>query len=212
MAMRLLLLCVLWFSLRAFSQEALPPQYKIGDRWVFERFDLAKKEVTASRETRVVEIGPATVKFEQRDLSTGRVTPVITDREGNTLQVGNAKYDSKNAIYSFPLSVGKKWAYKISGDWIDGASTFTAEIDCEVLAHEDVETKAGTFKAYQIRCEGNYVNTRTSSGERVAGRTSGTRWYSPAVKTFVKYELRDTWRGSAYNQYVDRLVSFELQK
>lgn len=212
MTMRLFLFCVLCFPLPALPQEAPRPEYKVGDRWVVERFDLWKKEVTGSREMRVVEIAPTSLKWELRNLASGNVTPVITDLEGNTLQFGNWKYDSKNAFYLFPLSVGKKWSYKFGGPYTDGNSTFTAEIDCEVLAYEDVETKAGTFKAYQVRCDGPYVNTRTGSGEKSSGHSSMTRWYSPAVKSFVKFEYRDTWRGTAWNQYVDRLVSFELQK
>jgi hypothetical protein len=79
-----------------------------------------------------------------------------------------------------------------------------------VLAFEDVVTKAGTFKAYEIKCDGTYTNT--DGIYSWSGQTFLTRWYSPEVRFFVKREYKDTGPHGVWNQYVDQLVSFELQK
>ena len=46
MAMRLVLFTILWLSLQAYSQVTARPDYRVGDTWVVERFDLWKNEVT----------------------------------------------------------------------------------------------------------------------------------------------------------------------
>jgi len=203
----LFLFCV---SAHAYSQEASRPLYKVGDKWLVERFDLWKKEVSGSRENRVVEISQSSMKIENKDPNTGRVTLWITDLDGNTLAFGGRKFDPIYINYSFPLSVGKKWRYKVSGPGRARIGTFSEEGACDVLAYEDVPTKAGTLKAYKIKCDGTY--TSTAGGDTGSGETFSTRWYSPEARFYVKHEYKSTTPRGVWDQYVDQLVSFELQK
>jgi len=202
----LFLFCV---SAHAYSQEASRPLYKVGDKWLVERFDLWKKEISGSREHRVIEISQSSVKIDITNPNTGRVMRRITDLDGNTLRFGRRKFDPIKINYSFPLSVGKKWRYKVSGPQAR-IGTFSEEGACEVLAYEDVPTKAGTLKAYKIKCDGTY--TSTAGGNTGSGETFSTRWYSPEARFYVKHEYKSTTRRGVWNQYVDQLVSFELQK
>jgi hypothetical protein len=210
MAMRLFLFCLCCLSMQAYSQDATRPTHKVGDKWLVERFDLWKKEVTSSRESRVAEISASSLTIELKDAVSGKVTTVITDLDGNTLEFEGRKFDSPVMAYSFPLAIGKKWKFKFGGPNSARNGTFTEERACEVLAFEDVVTKPGTFKAYKIKCDGAYTNTDVVN--RWSGQTFSTRWYSPEVRNFVKHEYKDTGPRGLWNQYVDQLVSFELQK
>jgi hypothetical protein len=68
----------------------------------------------------------------------------------------------------WPLSVGKHWTYE--GDVVNKLSGFSggAQSVIRVERYEDVETPAGTFKAFKI----------------VTG--SSAWWYSPDVRTIIK--------------------------
>ncbi len=210
MAKRQFLFCLCFVSMQVFSQEATRPTHKVGDKWLVERFDLRKKEVTSSRENRVAEISASSLKIELKNPISGNVTTWITDLDGNTLELGGRKFDAPMMAYSFPLAVGKKWKSKFSGPNLARNGDFSEERACEVLAFEDVVTKAGTFKAYKIKCDGTYTNT--DGNYRWGGETFSTRWYSPEVRYSVKHEYKDTGTHGVWNQYVDQLVSFELQK
>ena len=73
MAMRLVLFTILWLSLQAYSQVTERPDYRVGDKWVVERFDLWKNEVTDSREWRITEISAASMTQEFRNPGSGAV-------------------------------------------------------------------------------------------------------------------------------------------
>ncbi len=210
MAKRLFLFWLCCLSLQAYSQEATRPTHKVGDKWLVERFDLWKKEVTDSREHRVAEISASSIEIDLKDPISGNVTTWITDLDGNTLEFEGRKFDSPIMAYSFPLAVGKKWKFKFSGPNPARNGTLTAESACEVLAFEDVVAKPGTFKAYKIKCDGTYRNT--AGINTWGGQTFSTRWYSPEVRYFVKHEFKNTNPRGVWDQYVDQLVSFELQK
>ena len=213
MAMRTILLSILSLSLQAYAQVAERPEYKVGDKWVVERFDLTKGEVSGAREWRITQISDAFTTQEFKDPASGEVTTWIKDLDGNTLQVAGRKFDPNSARYSFPLSVGKKWSNTVSYPGFDRNGTVTEERTCEVLAFEDVATKAGTFKAYKIKCDGAFRIAHNFVVRPVVGTLSSTDWFSPEVRRSVKLEFwRTQPRGGWGARYVDEVVSFELQK
>jgi len=213
MAMRLVLFTILWLSLQAYSQVTERPDYRVGDKWVVERFDLWKNEVTDSREWRITEISAASMTQEFRNPGSGAVLKRITDLDGNLLQFAGRKFDPNYTLYAFPLSVGKKWNSKVSYPSLDGNGTVTEERACEVLTLEDVATKAGTFNAYKIKCEGEFRVAHNFVVRPIVGRTFSTDWFSPEVRRSVKHEFSRTQpRGGWGDRYVDEVVSFELQK
>lgn len=209
MTMRLFLFCFLVLSLQSHAQEAVRPAQKVGNKWVIERFDLWKQEVTSTRENRLVEISDSLMKIESKDASSGNVLTGVVDPDGNVLEFGNRKFDPRLMLYSFPLSVGKTWTFATGSLNPSPAGRVVDKRSCEVLAYEDVTTKAGTFKAYKIKCDGTYE----FRGEQVwGGEIFSTRWYSPDARYFVKHEYKTTGPRGVWEQYIDQLVSFELQK
>ena len=213
MAMRLVFLPILLLSLQAYSQVAERPEYRVGDRWLVERFDLMKGEVSGAREWRITEISAASMTQESKDRASGEVTKSIRDLDGNPLEISGRKFDPKYVRYAFPLSVGKKWNAKASYPSLDGNGTVTEERTCEVLAFEDVVTKAGTFKAYKIKCDGAFRIGHIFARRPLVGTSSSTNWFSPEARHSVKLEYwRTQPRGGWGERYVDEVVSFELQK
>ena len=211
--MRLVLFTILWLSLQAYPQVAERPDYKVGDKWVVERFDLWKNEVTGSREWSIAQISAASMTQEFRDPASGAVLRRMMDLDGNPLQIAGRRFDPNYPLYSFPLSVGKKWSSKLSYPGLDGNGTVTEERACEVLALEDVVTKAGAFKAYKIRCDGEFRIAHTFVLRPLVGQSFSIDWFSPEVKRSVKLEFSRTQpRGGWGDRYVDEVVSFELQK
>jgi len=213
MAMRLVILPMLLLSLQAYSQVAERPEYKVGDRWRVERFDLMKREATSSREWRIAEMSPASMTQEFKNPVSGAVVTSISDLDGNTLELAGRKFEPSYMWYAFPLSVGKKWNNTVTYPNLDGEGTVTEERACEVLALEDVATKAGTFKAYKIKCDGTFTIAHNRIQRGLAGHSSSTDWFSPEVRRSVKLEFSRTQpRGGWGQRYVDEVVSFELQK
>lgn len=213
MAIRVSLFLFLCFSFQVHSQVAERPDVRVGDKWLFERFDLIKKEVTGTREWRITEMSGEAVKLEGKDSASGNVETRVTDLEGNPVEIGGRKFDPKLVLHSFPLSLGKKWSNKVVFPNEDGTGTVTEDRTCEVLSLEDVSTKAGAFKAYKINCEGAYVFQHNIHRVPMSGRSFSVLWYAPEAKLAIRHEhKRSSPRGGWIAQYVDQLVSLELRK
>jgi hypothetical protein len=213
MAMRLVFFPILLLSLQAYSQVAERPEYRVGDKWVVERFDLQKGEVSGAREWRITEISAASMTQELRNPASDTVVTQIKDLDGNTLESAGRKFQPNYTLYDFPLSVGKKWNGKASYPSLDGNGTVTEERTCEVLAFEDVVTKAGTFKAYKIKCDGAFRIGHIFVRRPLVGTSSSTNWFSPEARRSVKLEYwRTQPRGGWGERFVEEVVSFELQK
>ena len=204
-------LCLFGLHALAFSQDAARPTVKVGDKWVIETLDNWKQRVTSSREVRVSEVTDSTLKFEIKDSGSGKTTSLIGNLDGNTIESSGRRYDTPRMDYSFPLFVGKKWNSKDSVPSYAGYGVLTVERTCEVLALENVVTRAGTFNAYKIRCEGPYTNTDGRHGG-CCYKFESTRWYSPEAKYFVKHEYKNFNPRGVWDNFDDQLVSFELVK
>lgn len=99
---------------------------------------------------------------------------------------------SQTPRYDWPLKVGKKWTYESSWTNDDGSASGKSVQDAEVLSYEEITVDAGTFMVYQIRYDGEIINSRGSAD------TVDIVWYAPKVKNFVKFtQLQD---GFEYNE------------
>lgn len=100
----------------------------------------------------------------------------------------------------FPLWVGKWWSYP--GEAImqrqdpAKAPRLSAEISCEAVTFKNITVTAGTFGAFECRCQcllyGSYGND--NCGE-------WTTWYAPEVKNIVKLKTESTNTSMELVQY-----------
>ena len=115
----------------------------------------------------------------------------------------------RQKILNFPLTPGKQWEGLFERNEVGWGGTGRAEYQetFRVLGWEDVEVRAGKFKA--IKLEYKFVR---SQGYVRSGENKAWYWYSPEVKNFVKclYE-------KGYSEYPNErenweLVSYELKR
>jgi hypothetical protein len=133
------------------------PELKIGDRWAFS--DGLYELVRNDGDVLVFSLGRTIQHFRT---PAGHLIKRV--RDGETA----ITYDPPFSHVQWPLSVGKHWTYE--GDVVNKLSGFSgrAQSVIRVERYEDVETPAGTFKAFKI----------------VTG--SSAWWYSPDVRTIIK--------------------------
>ena len=101
-------------------------------------------------------------------------------------------------MLDFPLYVGKEWTQRIELYSRGTLQPYSNRFRVEAL--EEVTVKAGTFKAFRI----TQYQEALAVGNLYRG--TATRWWSPEVKWFVKFEPFSGTRGRE-----TELESFRLQ-
>ncbi len=198
---------VLFLAPAVCAQEKIDaPIWNVGDKWVFDRE--GPMEVTG-RDARHY-----SVQFS------GGIFPKdasgIALFERSTLKV---KYMLENdqrkeykgplkKIFNFPLTIGKQWkdAYQRERvDWHQPA-IYDLHETFEVLSWEDVEVRAGKFKALKLEYKMTVIRPAGALYE-----SRGWYWYSPEVRNFVKCQYE-----KGYDEMGGRadweLVSYEIKK
>ncbi len=221
--MRKIIICGLWivsFPVMVFSQERIEaPVWNVGDKWVFDRE--GPMEVTG-RDARYYAL-----QFSGGIFSKNASGIALFER--STL---NVKYrvegDQRKAykgfrkkILNFPLALGKQWKDLIQRDEIRGLymTPYEYQETFRVLGWEDVEVRAGKFRAIKLEYKVGY-SWRSGRGWISYGdEFMASYWYSPEVKNFVKCQY-----GKGYMESIDEnggereprvdweLVSYELKK
>ena len=162
------------------------PKMNVGDSWVFKAFYSEGKTDTFRR--RVIFVA-----------SNGDFTMEVTTDKGD--DVWQPRYDKdyrpqdKDVVHklNFPLFVGKKWEKTFVGSAV-GGTTHTYTNKYKVTKVKTIKTKAGKFKAFQIR-----TTIRLHEGGR---SFTENYWYAPDVKVIVR--SKPSWRYGA------ELLSYKL--
>lgn len=171
------------------------PVWNLGDNWTFK--DAAGKfwsnQILEIREDSFimrVEGDRDLYVYDKKTLSCN----YFTDRSGRKVKNRGAL---KN-IFDFPLIVGKRWRYSTES----GGTSIVNELRIEGV--EEVNTPAGTFKAYKIY----YQQTEMSRG------TSGwvRHWYAPVVKWWIRREVeKSPYWARAYGLQSAELIYYRLK-
>lgn len=180
---------VLMFAGIAHAQSYGPPTYSVGDTWTI-------KEDGTTRDIKVIAVDADSFLIEgySRECPSCRV---LTDKNLSYLKFLDA--DGKPAssetettwfplgtdwkLFNFPLEVGKKWRISakatVTGGRL-GGRPLDYTVECAVEAYEDVQTPAGTFKAFRIRREWLRHTRPPKAWTEVS-------WFAPNVKQDVKF-------------------------
>lgn len=94
---------------------------------------------------------------------------------------------------SWPLHVGKKWKYESHWENNEGTKGKTSQ-DVEIVAYEELNVAAGTFRAYRMEYKGIVSNSRGFKGEM-----TDIWWYCPDLKTYIKH-INDDGYGLYTNE------------
>ena len=215
---------ILFLPAMVFAQEKVEaPIWNVGDKWVFDRE--GPMEVTG-RDAQCYAVQFSGGIF-RKDASG------IALFERSTL---NVKYmlerdqrkeyrGFRKKILNFPLTLGKQWKDLYQRDEYAGTgwtgTRYGSRVEVEyqetfrVLAWEEVEVRAGKFKAIKLEYK---IETSWHGGMGwvSAGESKASYWYSPEVKNFVKCQYEKGYTEALTEEKGGRedweLVSYELKK
>ena len=118
--------------------------------------------------------------------------------DGTRIKAGAGTLLSK---VEFPLWVGRAWKFPstayISGQPETGHRT-PAEIECEATAFKPVTVAAGSFEAFECRCECKLTG---AGGVYDPDCGRWTVWYAPQVKNIVKIKTESTATSFELSEY-----------
>jgi len=199
----LILLCVQM----AFAQEKIePPAWNVGDKWVYTQ-GMKIEVLETDGNGYVVEFPNQTIVFEKSTLN-------------KVFSVQGKKRDpykgNQRRLLDFPLTIGKTWkdTYSQALKWEDNPGRYTGSSlgdetqifeTYKVLGWEEVEVRAGKFKAVKIEYKKSWSSPGTGM---VEGKAS--YWYSPEVKCVIKYQYDKSPMWSKFTNW--ELISFDLIK
>jgi hypothetical protein len=204
-----------------FAQEKIEaPMWNVGDKWVFTQGNIevigADKNSYAlcfSKDTCILEnVGFETIIFEKSTLN--RVYCVKEDRREKYLM------GLKN-IFNFPFSPGKQWKHTYSAKPIltkayvtgRGIPTLDYYENIRIVGWEDIEVKAGKFRALKIEFISGHKEIMGGGViPTPAYEEKGYYWYSPDVKYFVKRQYDKVSIDTHKEIFNWELTSFQLKK
>ena len=217
-------LLIVFLPVMVFGQEKIEaPVWNVGDRWTFGRE--GPMEVTSC------DVQCYAVKFSGGIFRKDASGIALFERSNLNVKYmleGDRRQeyrDLRKKVLNFPLTLGKEWRDLIQYDAQGTMGRYAVEISetFRVLGWEDVEVRAGKFKAIKLeyKCEGKW---RGGMGWVTDLESKAWYWYSPEVKNFLKCQYE-----KGYTEPVDQvgksesakggrgradweLVSFELKK
>ena len=105
---------------------------------------------------------------------------------------------------SFPLWVGKWWSYETQGTRVRGQSLterapIRMNVECEVKSFDKIAVTAGTFEAFECKCQCTLVGG--GGGVYTEDCGAWTLWYAPAAKNIVRVKTESTESSMQLAEY-----------
>ena len=211
-------LLVLCFPSMLCAQDKVDiPVWNVGDKWVFnDSIGFLKIKgiieiVKADQNTYTVKFSDGICVFETQGFET-IIFEKSTLHRIYTLR-GNIREEYKKGrrtIFNFPLNPGKQWKNAYSAvSLVKGVDTHLDYYEIyKVLGWEDVEVKAGKFKAIKLEVTVGHE----AKGSIPSYEATNLYWYSPDVKHFVKCQYDPVTRGFSADLFDWELASFKVKK
>lgn len=198
----LLSFLVLFIPALLYGQDKVEvPVWNVGDKW------------TLTEEVNILVANPNESGYVVKYITARGETVLIYEKSSlNRLFVMDKEkripYEGRNKrLFNFPLEIGKSWTdkFKTKATTV-GPQELTVVETFTPLAWEDIEIKAGKFKAVKIEYKQEMVGQ--TAGPPKVGKA--WFWYSPDVKYMLKcrYERTDYWDAI----YDWEITSFKLTK
>jgi hypothetical protein len=172
------------------GQEAIPrPEWRVGDRWVFQRTLLTGAPVVVTRQVVAATAEGYTVRILGMPSEATRQWTLDFHLVQETLGGGTTvRYEPPAAFFNWPLKPGATWTqeFQYTDGRNDGRYANTWKVS---ETPEPIDTVMGRF--YSLRIE------RRSGPQRLE-----SYWYNPRVRYWVR--LEDSLRG-----YVEELVEYK---
>jgi hypothetical protein len=195
---------VLLIPVIVYSQDKIEaPVWNVGDKWMFTAHPTM---VVVKADDSTYTVKSVTSKEENVYIYDKASLNILYSLEGDKRIP--YKRMNKQAL-DFPLSIGKAWKDRYSTNLSRGnirlPQEYTFIESRTVLGWEDVEVRAGKFKA--LKMEVKHERLEDIKGQPKEGRL--WVWYSPEVKNLIKCQMATVfWTG-----YYDwQLSTFQLRK
>jgi len=135
------------------------PELKVGDTWVYQRFDVRTSQKRGASTHVVEELGDDTIVVQTKALDRKGREMAATNRytrDWNLREVRageSVTFTARPAwgYYKFPLELGQRWDAKFDTASRDGRRTARWQLTVRVEAMEKVSVPAGTFDAFKLR-------------------------------------------------------------
>jgi hypothetical protein len=205
-----------------FAQEKIEaPFWNVGDKWVFDRE--GPMEVTGrDAQCYAVQFSGGIFPKDESGIALFERSTLnvkyILERDQRKEYRGFRK-----KILNFPLTLGKQWKdlYQREeyGPTVSATSGTMAPVEYRetfrVLEWEEVEVRAGKFKAIKLEYQIEAFSRSRAVGWISQGESKALYWYSPEVKNFVKYQYEKGYQEALTKEKGARedweLVSYELR-
>jgi len=196
--------------------DAPPPQYRVGDRWVY-RVDQAFRnapDYTETHEVTGLGAGGITVRID------AKIGNMVVDRlekwpapglvsQGSLLDVETRRFVAPLERYRFPLSAGASWNQWV--EQVNETSGTRGKINryVRVAGSDRVTTPAGTFDAVRMSV---IMRLDDEDAFRHATQCNHIVWYAPTVRATVREERRAEYRekGSGRESFANVPVQNEV--
>ena len=185
------------------------PIWNVGDKWVFTQGDI--EVVAADKDSYTLNFSKSTSFLENAGFVKIVFEKPTLYRIYTLKGEKREKYtDRLRTILNFPFNPGKHWQNTYSGKVLTGPYAGRVSHDRSesftILGWEDVQVRAGNFKAIKLEVRLKVTDTSSYWGS-VEGWSR--YWYSPDVKYFVKCQYD---RLYFLGEKDWELASFELKK
>ncbi len=201
---------ILFLPAMVFAQEKVEaPVWNVGDKWVFTG-DGIIEVFKADQSGYILKLSDKNCPFERQDCSTILFDKSTRNRIYAIEGEKRKKYRmGLMKILDFPLSSRKQW--KWSYPFTIRGMTGTVVVDCfedhRVLGWEDIEVRAGKFRALKLEYKRKAQHTTWTGPDIIS-----LYWYSPDVKYFVKCQYDKGWIKDQKDIFNWELASFQLKK
>ena len=177
------------FCASSAAQDALKPEVKVDDRWVYRRTDPRAKPPTIVYELRASFVDARTIHTVIERQGGQRDSDATWTPEWNNVVSGDGTvFVLEKGMFQFPLSIGREYPARWENQRPrSGAFHVKHERLVKVVGWEELEVPAGKFRALKIHAEGTYQRLDRPN----TGWARNTYWYVPEVKRWVKTLYQD---------------------
>ena len=185
------------------------PDVNVGDTWYYRSIDGFTNEVRSENRFRVVEITPTEITVQAESKGRSFKKQMISDRQWNTLDDGDAKYEPSNLDFQFPMSVGSTWKQQSQKTIFSSGAAFSHFREGKVVGTEKVTVPAGTFDTLRVESK---TESRSLGPAATITNTVVTLWYAPQVNRWVRLTVQGSANGRVREKYSMELVDYTPAK
>jgi hypothetical protein len=183
------------------------PDIHVGDSWHYRTVDGFTNETTLEFTHRVVEVNEHEIVIQLQNKNAKGTELRYYNRDWNSLDVGNTKFDPYYPAFKFPMGVGVNWRQEFRSTTTSGQSN-SAFMNGKTLAFEKVTVPAGVFDAYRIESD---IESHSTDANANSSKGHKTTWYAPAIKNYIRSEVTVSSEGRVRSKSVNELVEYSLQ-